>query len=299
VVILAQSAATSRAYAARYNESFSENTDLIGLGLANIGAGLSGTFVVNGSPTKTQMVDSAGGRTQLSLIVTAVIVLLVLLFFTGPLAYMPEAVLSAVVFLIGVDLIDLKGMRSIFAQRRSEFWVALITTLMVVFVGVEQGIILAIVLSLIDHTRRGYRPKNVVLVPTELGVLHAQPMATKAQAVPGLLIYRFTHSMYYANSQQLSEEILDLVNSAKPPLRWFCIDASAVDDVDYSAEETLRSIYGILKEKGIRIVITQVLDDVKAESRYQLRQLFGEDAYYDTLEDVVKEYQQQTDAEAK
>jgi MFS superfamily sulfate permease-like transporter len=298
VVILAQSAATSRAYAARYNERFSENTDLIGLGLANIGAGLSGTFVVNGSPTKTQMVDSAGGRTQLSLIVTTVIVLLVLLFFTAPLAYMPEAVLSVVVFLIGVDLIDLKGMRRIFSQRRSEFWVALITTLMVVFVGVEQGIILAIVLSLIDHTRRGYRPKNVVLVPTESGVWHAQPMATKAQAVPGLLIYRFTHSMYYANSQQLSEEILDLVNSAEPPLRWFCIDASAVDDVDYSAEETLRSIYGILKEKGIRLVITQVLDDVKAESRYQLRQMFGEDAFYDTLEDVVKEYQQHT-AEAK
>ena len=207
VVILAQSAATSRAYAARYNERFSENTDLVGLGLANIGAGLSGTFVVNGSPTKTQMVDSAGGRTQLSLIVTVVIVLLVLLFLTGPLAYMPEAVLSAIVFLIGVDLIDIKGMRSIYAQRRSEFWVALITALMVVFVGVEQGIILAIVLSLIDHTRRGYRPKNVVLVPSETSVLRPQPVATRAQALPGLLIYRFTHSMYYANSEQLSEEI--------------------------------------------------------------------------------------------
>ena len=170
VVILAQSAATSRAYAARYNERFSENTDLVGLGLANIGAGLSGTFVVNGSPTKTQMVDSAGGRSQLSLLFTAAIVLLVLLFLTGPLAYMPEAVLSAVVFLIGIDLIDIKGMRSIFAQRRSEFWVALITAVTVVFIGVEQGIILAIVLSLIDHTQRGYRPKNTVQVPAESGV---------------------------------------------------------------------------------------------------------------------------------
>jgi len=297
VVILAQSAATSRAYAARYNERFSENTDLVGLGLANIGAGLSGTFVVNGSPTKTQMVDSAGGRSQLSLIVTSVIVLLVLLFLTGPLAYMPDAVLSAVVFLIGVDLVDIKGMRSIFAQRRSEFWVALITALMVVFVGVEQGIILAIVLSLIDHTRRGYRPKNVVLVPSETGVLRARPVATHAQAAPGLLIYRFTHSMYYANSEQLSEEITGLVNSADPALRWFCIDASAVDDVDYSAAETLRSIFGILKEKGIRLVVAQVLDDVREESRYKLRQLFGEDAFYDTLDDVVKDYRKQTDQE--
>jgi len=299
VVILAQSAATSRAYAARYNERFSENSDLIGLALANIGAGLSGTFVVNGSPTKTQMVDSAGGRTQLSQLVTTVIVLLVLLFLTAPLAYMPEAVLSAVVFLIGVGLIDLEGMRNIFAQRQSEFWVALITTLMVVFVGVEQGILLAIVLSLINHTRRGYRPKNAVLVPAESGVWHAQPVATSAQAAPGLLMYRFTHSMYYANSQQLSDEILNLVNRATPPLRWFCIDASAVDNVDYSAAETLRSIYGILKEKGIRLVVAQVLDDVKAESRYELRELFGEDAFYDTLEDVVKEYQHQTDTEAK
>src|SRR5262245_63679012 len=109
VVILAQSAASSRAYAARYDERFSENTDLVGLALANIGAALSGTFVVNGSPTKTQMVASAGGRSQLSLLVMATIVALVLLFLTGPLAYMPEAVLSAIVFLIGVDLIDLKG----------------------------------------------------------------------------------------------------------------------------------------------------------------------------------------------
>ena len=294
VVILAQSAATSRAYAARYNERFSENTDLVGLGLANIGAGFSGTFVVNGSPTKTQMVDSAGGRSQLSLLFTAAIVLLVLLFLTGPLAYMPEAVLSAVVFLIGIDLIDIQGMKKIYAQRRSEFWVALITTLMVVFVGVEQGIILAIVLSLIDHTRRGYRPKNVVIVPAESGQLRARPAATRAQALPGLLIYRFTHSMYYANAEQLSEEITDLVNHSEPPLRWLCLDASAVDDVDYTAAETLRSLFVLLKDKGIRLVVAHVLDDVREQSRYELQQLFGEDAFYDTPEDVMRDYLQQT-----
>jgi len=293
VVILAQSAATSRAYAARYNERFSENTDLIGLGLANIGAGLSGTFVVNGSPTKTQMVDSAGGRSQVSLLITTGIVLLVLLFLTGPLAYMPEAVLSAVVFLIGIDLIDVKGMRSIFTQRRSEFWVALITTMMVVFVGVEQGILLAMALSLVDHTRRGYHPKNAVLVPNAAGTWLAQPVASMSQAAPGLLIYRFTHSMYYANSQLLTEEITSLANKATPPLRWFCIDASAVDDVDFSAAETLRALHGILEEAGIRLVVAQVMDDVKAESRYELDQLFGKDAFFDTLGDVMNAYRQQ------
>jgi len=293
VVILAQSAATSRAYAARYNESFSENTDLIGLGMANIGAGLSGTFVVNGSPTKTQMVDGAGGRTQMSLIVTSVIVLMVLLFLTGPLAYMPEAVLSAVVFLIGVELIDVAGMRKIYQQRRAEFWVAVITMLVVVFIGVEQGIMLAVILSLIDHTRRGYKPRNAVLVPDASGVMRAQPVASKAEAEPGLLIYRFTHSMYYANAQQLTEEITELVNKAEPPLRWFCIDASAIDDVDYSAAESLRSIFELLKDKGIRLVVAQVMDDVREESRYELRELFGEEAFFDSLNDVVEAYRQQ------
>jgi high affinity sulfate transporter 1 len=293
VVILAQSAATSRAYAARYNENFSENTDLVGLAVANIGAGLSGTFVVNGSPTKTQMVDSAGGRTQLSLLVTAAIVLMVLLFLTAPLAYMPEAVLAAIVFLIGIDLIDLEGMRRVLAERRSEFWVALITALTVVLVGVKQGILLAICLSLIDHTRRGYAPKNAVLVPGKSGVWDARPLESKVQAVPGLYIYHFAHSMYYANSQRLTEEITALVSTADPPVRWFCIDASSVDDVDYTAAETIRSLHATLKAKGIRLVIAQVLENVKADSRYQMRQLFGDEAFYKTLEDLLKGYQRQ------
>jgi len=293
VVILAQSAATSRAFATRYDENFSENTDLVGLALANIGAGLSGTFVVNGSPTKTQIVDNAGGRSQLSLLVMVVVILLVLLFLTPALAFMPEAALSAIVFLIGVSLVDLAGLRKVFHQRREEFWVALITALTVVVVGVEQGILLAIVLSLIAHTRHGYRPKNAVLVPGATGGRQPEPVATAAQAAPGLIIYRFTHSLYYANCQQLADEVSWLANNAEPPLRWFCLDASAVDDVDYSAAETLRSVYAELQTKGIHLVVAEVMDDVKTNTRYRLRELFGKDAFYDRLEDVVKQYRQQ------
>jgi len=298
VVILAQSAATSRAYAARYNEKFSENTDLIGLGLANIGAGLSGTFVVNGSPTKTQMIDGAGGRSQLSLLFTSLIVLLVLLFLTGPLAFMPEAVLSAVVFLIGVDLIDIAGMKRIYQQRRSEFWVALITAAVVVFVGVEQGIILAIILSLMDHVRRGYQPKNALLARGDSGNWHAHTVPSLVEAEPGLAFYRFTHSMYYANAEQLSEEITALANDAEPPLRWLCFDLSAVDDVDFSAAESLRSLFATLKDKEIRLVVAQVMKDVEETSHYHLKELFGEDAFYDTLDDVLKAYQKETESNA-
>ena len=292
VVILAQSAATSRAFATRYDEKFNENTDLVGLALANIGAGLSGTFVVNGSPTKTQIVDSAGGRSQLSLLVMAAMVALILLFLTGPLAYLPEAALSAIVFLIGVSLIDLAGMRSIFEQRPSEFWLALVTALTVVFVGVEQGILLAIALSLVDHTRHGYRPKNAVLVPDESGTWQPKPVATGAQATPGLVIYRFTHSLYYANSQQFSDEVSLLANSTEPPLRWLCLDAAAVDDIDYSAVETLRSVHAKLKAKGIRLVVANEMEDLKTSTRDGLRELLGADAFYDRLKDVMTQYQQ-------
>ncbi len=293
VVILSQSAATSRAYAARYNERFDENTDLVGLCLSNVGAGLTGTFVVNGSPTKTQMVESAGGHSQLSQLTTSFIVLMVLLFFTGPLAYMPAAVLSAVVFLIGMELVDVKGMKNIYAERPWEFWVALITAAAVVFVGVEQSILLAIVLSLVVHTRHGYLVKNMLMVPDKTLGWHHQPVSTGEQVMPGLMIYRFMHNMYYANSQILNDEIAELVRSANPSLSWFCIDAAAVNDVDYTAAETLRRLHVTLAAQGVRLVVCEVVDEVRKEfERSRLTDLFGSEVFFQTPAAVVDAYVQ-------
>ncbi len=291
VVILAQSAATSRAYAARHNERVDENRDLVGLSLANVGAGLSGAFVVNGSPTATEMVDGAGGRGQLAQITSSVIVLLVLLFLIGPLAYMPVAVLSAVVFLICVDLIDVKGMRQIFRERPAEFGVALITAATVVLVGVEQGILLAMFLSLLSHTRHGYRPKNAVIVAAQPEGWKSAPVATQGQLLPGLLAYRFTHGMYYANAEKLSEEVTRLAQEAKPPLVWFGIDASAVDDIDYTAAATLRSLYAMLRDQGIRLIFYAVSDEVYAQmERSGITDLVGQDAFYATVGAVISAY---------
>lgn len=291
VVVLAQSAATSRAYAARHNERFSENMDLVGLGLANLAAGLTGTFVVNGSPTKTQMVDSAGGRSQLAQLVTAAIVLMVLLFFTSSLAYLPDAVLAALVFIIGIELVDVKGMREIYIERPWEFWVALITTMVVVFWGVEQGIILAIALSLLVHTRHGYRPNNTVLIATDDGHWHGLPVRSRAQLAPGLLVYRFTHSIYYANAELLSQQVLALAEEAQPPLSWFCLDASAVDDVDFSAAQALLSVLNLLQAHGIRTVFAEVSDQVRDElDRSGITGLIGQESYYATLDEVITAY---------
>jgi len=295
IVILAQSAATSRAYANKFNDEFDENTDLVGLGLANLGAGLTGTFVVNGSPTKTAMVVQGGGRRQLSQLVTAAIVLVVLLFLTRPLSYMPKAVLSAVVFLIGVKLVDVKGMRKILRSRIYEFGVATATAASVVLIGVEQGIIVAIVLSIVIHLRHSYRPSDKLLVRSTAGRWSGKPLASGAQAAPGLAIYRFGASMYYANSNRFAEEIRGLRKAAEPKLQWLCIVAEAIIDVDYTGSALLRTGVERFHRHGITVVLCEVPEEVKAElDKDGLTELIGEDNFYGDIDDVMEAYNART-----
>lgn len=295
VVILAQSAATSRAYATKYNEDFDENTDLTGLGLANIGAGLTGTFVVNGSPTKTAMVETGGGRSQLAQLVTAAIVLIVLLFFTRPLSYLPEAVLAAVVFLIAVKLVDVRGMRKILRRRPYEFAVAAVTAAVVVFIGVEQGIIVAIVLSVVIHLRHSYRPSDTLLVQGPAERWLGKPLASGAQAAPGLAMYRFGASLYYANASRFAEETRAIRKNAQPPLEWLCLVAEAVIDVDYTGSAMLRAGIERLRKHGITLVICGVQDEVKAElDKDGLTELIGTRNFYGDIDDVLEAFRQRS-----
>jgi MFS superfamily sulfate permease-like transporter len=292
---LAQSAATSRAYAAKYNERFSEDTDLIGIGLANGAAALSGTFVVNGSPTKTQMVDSAGGRSQLAQITTGAITVIVLLFLTKPLEYLPHAVLAAVVFLIGIELVDIAGMRRVARVRPDEFVVAAMTALAVILIGVEQGIVLAIVASVIDHLRRSYRPNNTILEVAG-DRLKSAPVNPAARTLPGLVVYRFNASLYYANANLLLQETTALMASTEPDrVRWLCLDAAGVSDVDYSAAETLRQVHDGAQEHDVRVVFAEIQPPVRVEfDRFDLVTTFGEDALFETVHDVIDAYRGQT-----
>jgi high affinity sulfate transporter 1 len=295
LVVLAQSAATSRAYAAKYADRFDENLDLVGLSMANVSAGLSGTFVVNGSPTKTQMVDGAGGRSQLAQLSTAVIVLIVLLFLTVPLQYMPEAVLSSIVFLIGVELIDLRGMATIRRWRLDEFVVAAITALVVVTIGVEQGILLAIVLSLLDHIRRSYHPRDTLLVKDDSGRWRTMPIpatldapSTATDAEPGLVVYRFAASLYYANANRFTEEIRGILDRPGGAPAWVCIDCAAIGDIDFSGGQTLFDLLEQMKEKGSHLVLAELDDEVRAElDRYGLTEAIGVDAVFDSVGEAV------------
>jgi MFS superfamily sulfate permease-like transporter len=291
VVVLAQSAATSRAYAAKFDDSFDENVDLIGLGLANIAAGLSGTFVVNGSPTKTAMVDKAGGRSQLAQLTTAAIVLVVLVALTKPLSYLPEAVLSAVVFLIAIGLVDLAGLRLLRQRRPVEFVVALLTAATVVLLGVEQGIVVGIVLSIIIHLRHSYRPLDLLMAPARGGDWKAVPLQSNQQLAPGLMAYHFGAGLYYANTGRFAEEVRALVDGAEPPLEWFCLVADAVRDVDFSGSLALRATYDALVRRKVDLVLCQVSDPVRAElERDGLIDAIGTDRLFETIADVVEAF---------
>ena len=264
LVIIAQSAATSRAYAVRYRERFDENTDLIGLSLANVAAGFSSTFAVNGSPTKTEMVDEAKSRTQIAQLTMAAAVAIVLLFLTKPLQYLPDAVLAAVVFLIGVKLVDVAGMKAIWRLRRDEFWIAGATAAVVVCVGVEQGIILAIVLSVVLHVRRHYLPVDTVVSLDDRGRPRQVPAEPGAVSEPGLVIYRFGVGLFYANAPRLMAEAIALVDVPNPP-RWFVLLAEAIDDLDYTGGQTLAELAESLADRKITFAVAAVSDHLREE----------------------------------
>lgn len=295
IVILAQSAATARAYAVRYDEPSDENTDLVGLGAANVAAAVTGTFVVNGSPTKTQMVDGAGGRSQLAHLTSAVVAVLALLFLTGTLAKLPLAALGAVVLLIGVELVDIAGLRRILLARRAEFVVAVLTTAAVVFVGVEQGVLLAIVASIVDHLRHSYNPRNSVLVKSPEGHWRSVPVTPGGRTSGDLVIYRFGTSLYFANAARLLTDVRVLVGE-HPPV-WLCLDGAAIGDIDYTAEATLATVVRELGRRGVRLVFSGVTDSVRAQlDRYGITALVGADAFFDTAGAALQAFNNPVDS---
>ena len=287
LVIIAQSAATSRAYAVKYKEHFEENTDIVGLSAASIAAGLSSTFVVNGSPTKSKMAEEAKASSQVAMLAMAAMVAIVLLFLTKPLQYMPNAVLAAVVFVIGVKLIDWRHMKEIYGLRRDEFWIAAVTAVVVVGVGVEQGVILAIVLSLLDHVRRHYDPHDSVITRNAQGKIVSVQAEPGALTEPGLVVYRFGVGLFYANAARFTEEAIGLVDTPDKPT-WFVLLANAVDDVDYTGGKTLVELAQQLAQRGVTFAVADVRADVRPElDRFGLTAAIGEDHIFATLEDAI------------
>ena len=288
VMIVAQSAATSRAYATRHHQEDDENADLIGLAAANASAAFSGTFVVNGSPTQTGMVESAGGTNQVAHLATAGVVALVLLFLTRPLQFLPQCVLGAVVFTIALRLIDLKGLEAIRKESPGEFALAATTALVVVFIGVEQGIVLAMTLSLFRVVHHSYRPHTAVLVEGKNGVWQSKPVVPGAVTEPGLVVYRFSAPLFYANANHFSEEVRMLAATAPAPLHWVVVDAGAITDLDFTSARVVREVLQDLSADGTGVAFAHVRAGLRPDlDRHHVTETLGTSRIYDALHEAV------------
>ena len=295
VMIVAQSAATARVYALRHDQRLDENADLVGLSAANAAAALSGTFVVNGSPTQTAMVESSGGQSQLAQVVTAAVVALVLFFLTGPLQYLPRCVLGAIVFIIAIRLIDLRGLHSIRRESPGEFALALTTAGVVVLIGVEQGIVLAMVLSLLRIVRHSYHPHTGVLVEDESGIWRSSPAVPGAVTEPGLVIYRFGAALFYANADRFSDEVR---GSWGPRLRR-CAGWSSMPKRSRMWTTPPHAWCGNFSKTWparCELAFAHVSSELKADlDRHHLTEAIGPERIFDRLHDALAAYDAQHD----
>ncbi|MGA8437579.1 MAG: SulP family inorganic anion transporter [Candidatus Sulfotelmatobacter sp.] len=300
VMIVAQSAATARFYAGRHHQYLDESADLVGLSAANAAAALSGTFVVDGSPTQTAMVESSGGQSQLAQVATTIAVAFVLLFLTKPLQYLPRCVLGAIVFFIAVRLIDVRGLREIRRESPGEFALAVFTAAVVVLVGVEQGILLAMVLSLFRIVRHSYRPHTGVLAASQRDTWQLVPAVPGAVTEPGLIIYSFGAALFYANASLFAKEIRGLVGPTPSPVRWLAVDAEAITNIDYTAARMVRQIHKELVDGGVALVFARVSPSLKADlDRHLLTEIIGPAQVFDRLHDAAAAFAELKDPQTK
>jgi sulfate permease, SulP family len=288
VMIIAQSAATARVYANRHHQSLDENADLLGLSAANAAAAFSGAFVVNGSPTQTALVETSGGKSQVAQLATAVVVALVLVFLTKPLQYLPRCVLAAMVFGIAIRLINFRELAGIRRESPGEYALAVATAAVVVLVGVEQGIVLAMMVSLLRIVRHSYHPHTAVLVESSNGMWELTPAVPGAVTVPGLVIYRFGAALFYANAGFFCDQIHALVGPAPSPVRWVMIDAGAITNVDYTAAHAVRELEEDLARQNVDLVLAHVQSDLKPDlDRHRLTEAIGPAQIFDSLHEAI------------
>jgi len=287
VMILAQSAATARLYAERHHMELNENSDLLGLSAANALAGVSGTFVVNGSPTQTAMVESSGAASQLAQISTATVVAVVLMFFTWPLQYLPRCVLGAIVFVIATRLPDFPKLARMRKESPGEYVLAVLTAVVVVAVGVEQGIILAMVLSLLRIVRHSYHPHTGVLVVDGVHWKHVPP-TPGATTHAGLTIYSFGAPLFYANAGRFSDQIRMIVGAEPSPVRWVVVDAEAITNIDYTAARVVRELNQELTQAGVTLGFARLPEPLQADfNRHHVTEAVGSNRIFDRLHDAV------------
>ncbi|UEM13640.1 sulfate permease [Bradyrhizobium barranii subsp. barranii] len=292
MVSFADTSVLSRAYAARLGSRVDPNQEMVGLGAANLATGFFQGFPISSSSSRTPVAEAAGARTQLTSVVGALAIALLLLVAPSLLQHLPTAALAAVVIASAIGLIEVADLKRIYRIQRWEFWLAIVCFVGVAVLGVIPGIGLAIAIAIIEFLWDGWRPHSAVLGRAH-GVkgYHDITRYPDARRVPGLVLFRWDAPLFFANAEFFRERVLDAVATSPTPVRWLVVAAEPVTSVDVTACDVVAELDRSLHAQGIEFCFAELKDPVKDKlKRFGLFAQLGENYFFPTIGVAVARY---------
>src|SRR5215469_16082751 len=298
LVALADTISTATAFAARTGQEIDGNGEMLGIGVANLAAGLFQGFPVSTSGSRTAVAERSGAKTQLTGITGAVLITLMIVLVPGLFRNLPNPALAAVVITAALSLADIPGTVRLWRQRKAEFLLSIAAFLGVALLGVLPGIAIAVGLSILNVFRRAWWPYDTVLGRVEgLAGYHDIRSYPDARQLPGLVIYRFDAPLFFANAKTFRDEVRRFA-AAEPKPRWIVIAAEPVTDVDTTASDVLEDLDEALNDQGISLVFAELKDPVRRKiERYGLTRTINPDHFFPTVGAAVSAFRQETGAE--
>jgi high affinity sulfate transporter 1 len=298
LVSLTDTISTASSFAARTGQEIRGNQEMIGIGAANLAAGLFQGFPVSTSGSRTAVAERSGAKTQLTGVTGAALIILMIVLVPGLFRNLPQPVLAAVVITAALSLADIPGTVRLWRQRRAEFLLSVAAFLGVALLGVLPGIAIAVALSILNVFRRAWWPYQTSLGRVEgLEGYHDVRSYPAAAHVPGLVIYRFDAPLFFANAKTFRDEIRQLTRSEPPPT-WIVIAAEPVTDVDTTASDVLTELDEMLNTRGISLVFAELKDPVRRKiERYGLTRTIDPDHFFPTLDAAIAAFRKTTGAD--
>jgi high affinity sulfate transporter 1 len=287
MVSLTDTIATASSFATRRGDDVDADQEMVALGTSNIAAGFFQGFAVSVSGSRTAVADQAGARSQLTGLVGAGIVAVLLLFLNGLLADLPQTALAAVVITAALSLMDLSALKRYAAVRPSALAISLAASLGVILLGVLQGIVVAIVLAILLFFRRNWWPHGVVLgeVPA-VGGWHSVDEYPEARQIPGVVVFRWEAPLFFANSGQFRDQVRALAKEHRPG--WIVLQCEAVTDIDVTAAEVLRELDDELNAKGVHLAFVELRGRLRdLVERYGLHTSLDVEHFYPSLDEAL------------
>lgn len=297
LVSFADTSVLSRTYAGRGGYRVDPDRELVGLGVANLAAGLFQGFPVSSSASRTPVAESAGSRTQLTGVVGALAITLLLVAAPRLTSHVPTAALAAVVIAAALRIFDFTSLRVFARVRRSDFVLSIVAFLAVATLGVIPGIALSVGVSILDFVRRAWRPHDAVLGRAR-GVkgYHDLRRYPDARTVPGLVLFRWDAPLFFANADTFRARVLEVVDASFPPPSWVVVAAEPITDVDTTAAEMIEELDTELGNRGVELAFAEMKDPVKDRlERYGLQARIGPRNFFPTVGVAVKAYLEQHD----